>query len=168
MDDLPEPYSEEWYEQSKSREDWVRELGDEEWDIHTLLEAHAALVDRRDRVRFAAAGALMELAEKDPEPVAVTPLMLLRSYVRTFTATSGSTQQFYRFLLDLKTDEADRILHEILSDTDHMRNKDFENLIRYLIETDEKECLKVLEGAELSNKKGKIFRRVKREAGLEN
>jgi len=154
----------DFWNQRKQREDWVRELGEKEWTLHTMLEAHDGLIDRRDRVRSAALGALMDLAEKDPDPVEVTPLALLRSYVGYFTAASGAAQVFYRFLLELGTDEADRILREILHNTDPMRNRDFEQLGRYLVESDADKYLQVLEDADLSTKKGKIFRRVKREA----
>jgi len=168
MTDMEDNFEEVWEEDRKRREDWVRELADQEWHMHTFLEAHDGLLDRRDRVRGAAFGALLSLAEKEPDPVEVTPLSLLWHYIGSFTAASGAAQEFYRFLVDTETEEADRILREILRDTDPMRNEDFERLVEYLMENEVDEYLQLLEAADLSNKKGKIFRRVKREAGLES
>lgn len=164
MDDFEGPFDEEMYfDEGKTREDWVRELADEEWNLNTMLEAHDGLLDRRPEVRSAAFGALMALAEKDPDPVEVTPLSLLRSYAGAFTVASGAAPAFYRFLVELDIEDANLILRDILQKTDGMRNRDFENLVRFLFEADAQEHLQQLERADLSNKKGKIFRRLKSE-----
>lgn len=167
MSDTGESFNEVRDDGRKRREDWVRELADGQWNMHALLEAHDALLDRRRSVRAAAFGALLSLAEEEPEPVEVTPLALLWRYIGAFTVASGAAQEFHRFLVDSDTKEADRILREILHDTDPMRNEDFERLVEYLAENQEDEYLQILEACDLSNKKGKIFRRVKREAGEE-
>ena len=167
MSEMGESFEDDWEDQRKTREDWVRELADGEWNMHALLEAHDALLDRRGTVRAAAFGALISLAQEEPEPVEVTPLALLRRYIGDFTVASGAAQQFYRFLVDSDTKEADRILRSILQNTDPMRNQDFERLVEYLVENQEDEYMQILEACDLSNAKGKIFRRVKRETGGE-
>ena len=149
----------------KRREDWVRELADGDWDMHALLEAHDALLDDRSSVRSAAFSALLSLAEKEPDPVEVTPLSLLYSYAGLFTVASGMNLGFYRFLVDSDIDEAERILRGILSDPGGMRNQDFEWLVRYIVAEGKEEYLQELESADLSKNKGKIFRKVKREIG---
>ena len=148
----------------KRQEEWMRELADEEWNMHTLLEAHAGLVNRRHKVRHAAYFALLSLAEKEPEPVKVTPLALLRRYIGSVTSIPGAAQQVYRYLVDADTRAADRLLRDVLQNTDPMKNKDFEHLVEYLVENQEDEYMQILEASDLSNAKGKIFRQVKREA----
>ena len=155
-------------EDRKRREDWVRDLADQEWDMQTLLEAHSGLVDRRYKVRWAAFLSLLSLAKKEPEPVEVTPLALLRRYIGSVASIPGAAQSLYRHLVDTDTKAADRLLRDVLQNTDPMRNQDFARLVEYLMENRENEYLQLLEAADLSNKKGKIFRRVKREAGLES
>lgn len=113
-----------------SREERVQAvlgLADTEWDLGTLLDAHCALLDHAEDVRVAAMEALQAIAKRRPEPVAVTPVRLLSAFLFRFTIASGMRVDTFRFLVQLKTPEADEAVERALIDA--QRNEDFRDFI---------------------------------------
>ena len=64
------------------KEKQMEKLGGSEWTLGALLTLYQGLTDRSDRVRSSAMVSLMEIAEKNPEPVKVTSLQVMMRFLR--------------------------------------------------------------------------------------
>jgi hypothetical protein len=67
-----------------------------EWNLDTLLDVHIGWLDHAQDVKYSALDALMRIAKKQPEPVAVSPVGLLSKWM--FQTSKSSGCQDLRFL----------------------------------------------------------------------
>lgn len=126
-----------------------------EWDLDTFLYLHSRLLARSEAVRLTALDALMDIAEKELKPLMVTPMTLLAYGMFDVTVASGYRPHIFRFLAEVGTSEADRIMEDIL--TRNIRNEDFREFLDILIEKGRVDLIRDLEGKKLSKPKTEIL-----------
>jgi hypothetical protein len=142
-----------------SREDRVTamfSLADAEWDLGAFLDLHCGPLDHAEDVRAAAMRALLEIAKRRPDPIALTPLEFLSCFLFSFTVSSGIRVETFEFLVDLDTPEAHDAIEQALLRT--QRNEDFSDFVGVLRRAHKLERLRRLEPAKLSKTKTAILR----------
>ena len=130
-----------------------------EWDLDTFLELYASFLHRSRKRQGNALAELLELADKNPEPIKVSPLDLLKKLVPPLAYDSGAPLLFYS-LAEFNTPAADEALKEILREPGQVRNEDFKKFIEIAISEGKQDLLKVLEQKTLSREKREILRRM--------
>lgn len=75
-------------------------------EFGNLLDLHCGLLDHAEDVRVSAIDALQEIAKRTPNPIEITPVMLLSDFLFSFTATSRVAADTFQFLVQLDTPEA--------------------------------------------------------------
>ena len=85
-------------------------LGNEAWDLETLLGLHLGLLDHAEDVRIAAMKSLQHIAKKRPTPIAISPIALLAYFMHSFTVASGMSLVTFQCLVELNTAESGEIV----------------------------------------------------------
>ncbi len=143
---------------SSSRNERVQQinsLNDADWDLFTLSSLHEGLMDRDEGVRGASMNVLMDFAERNPNPIQITPISLIQYYMFDFTAASGFARNIFQFLVDLDTPKANETIGHIIRG--NMRNEDYSDFIDILIKRGKLNLLKELIEEKLSKKKTEIL-----------
>lgn len=143
-----------------SREERIEEmesLASAEWNLETFLALHTGFEDHAFQVRWASLDALIKIAEKKPQPIPISPALLLSYYMFHVTVSSGYTPRIFRLFVKLDTPETNRIIERCIKEV--KRNEDFEYFLEILKENDKLELLGDCEEG-LSKGKIKILRKV--------
>jgi hypothetical protein len=141
------------------RKELMTGLGDAPWDLETLLGLHPGLLDHSEEVRAAAMEALRCIAQRKPEPFAVSPVAMLALFMHAFTAASGIGTATFRCLVELGTPESLEAVKAVLK-SGRGSNTQFEAWIKILRNSNRLDVMHNVESAPLSKVRRNIIHRV--------
>ena len=141
------------------RKELMTALGDAPWNLETVLAFHLGLLDHSEEVRLAAMEALQCMAQRKPEPLALTPVALLADFMHGFTAASGIGLATFRCLVELDTAESRKVVKAVL-ESGQGSNNQFEEWVKILRDANELDILRNVEFTRLSKVRRNIINRV--------
>ena len=94
-------------------ENQIGSLKDAEWNLDTLLELHYWLFHRSRKAQQSALEVLLEITDRNPKSVSVSPLDLLRHAIYPLAFGSGAAPIIFYSLAEHDTPAADEALKEI-------------------------------------------------------
>ncbi len=133
-------------------------MGKADWSLETILGIHLGLLDHAHQVSEAAMGALIEIADRKPGAVPVTPVTLLALYMHSFTVASGVSLAVVKCFADLHTAEADEVLKDTLESW-HGSNEQFGRWLTILKEAGRADILGQVRREKLSTNQAKMLER---------
>jgi hypothetical protein len=145
------------------RDERIRALKDAEWNLETLFELHYWLTHRSQKAQQNALHALLDIVDRNPDAIRVSPLDLLKDVICPLAFGSGAVDLIFYLLAERNTRAADEAMKEILRDSGTARNQDFQKFIEIAIANDKRQLLSVLNDQALSQTKSKILRQALKE-----
>jgi hypothetical protein len=141
------------------RKELMTALGDAPWNLETFLAFHLGLLDHSEEVRLAAMEALQCMAQRKPEPLALTPVALLADFMHAFTVASGIGLATFRCLVKLDTAESLEVVKAVL-ESGQGSNNQFEEWVKILRDANKLDILRNVEFTRLSKVRRNIINRV--------
>ena len=136
----------------------MRALGNAPWDLETLLGLHLGLLDHAEDVRIAAMKALQHIAQRKPDPIAISPVALLAYFMHSFTAASGMSLTAFQSFVELNTAESSKVMQAVL-EPGQGSNIQFEQWVTILRDANRIELLRNVELAKFSKARRKVIER---------
>jgi len=135
-----------------------RSLKDADWNLDTLLELHYGFLHRSTKQQMRALDALLHIVDRNPEPMTVSALDLLKDIISPLAYGSAGADLLFLSLAQRNTPAADEAMKQILRDSGKARNEDFRRFLEIVITEGKPELLNVLDDLQLSQTKSKLLR----------
>lgn len=139
-------------------EDKRRALKDADWNLDTFMELHYLFLQRSSKKQMHALDALLHIADRNPEPMTVSALDLLKDIISPLPYGSPGADLLFLSLAERNTLAADEAMKQILRDSAGARNEAFGKFLEIAIGKGKSELLDVLDGLPLSQTKSKLLR----------